>query len=160
MISEEILSWVNEYGYLAFFLLGFVGTSFTPIPDPVLFFSSGYFSYQSDLIPWLTFGLAYIGFMLSLYIKFLLGLIFSVKASNYLSKKKKFHKHIIKSEHLIKKYGGISIIIAYFLPIVRHVLPIILGIMKYSHLKYVSILFSSGFLWTAAVFIIGFLWQN
>lgn len=159
MISDVILYWIEEFGYVAFFLLGFIGTTFTPLPDPVLFFSSGFFAIDTELSMSLTFLLCYIGFMLSLYSKYLLGRLFSERAMQYIEKKPKRKKHAKRSFFLLEKFGGISIPISYFVPILRHVLPIALGISKYSHKKYIFISFGFGFLWTLILFFLGSKWS-
>lgn len=148
--------WIADYGYPIFFLMGLLGTTFLPVPDPVFFYSSGYLAARLSLSPLLSFLLGYIGLMGSLYGKYLLGRYGSKRILAFIEKRKRYAGHMKKSEALVEKHGALSIGISYFLPFVRHMLPFFLGVTRYPMKRYVWVTFAFGFLWTLVLFWFGY----
>jgi membrane protein DedA with SNARE-associated domain len=72
-----------------------------------------------------------------------------------LRRKKKMDKYITFSEKLIHKYGNFTICISYLLPIVRHIIPYIVGINKMSFKRYALFSYSTGLIWTLIFFLLG-----
>lgn len=64
-------------------------------------------------------------------------------------------RYITFSEKLIHKYGNFTICISYLLPIVRHIIPYIVGINKMSFKRYALFSYSTGLIWTLIFFLLG-----
>lgn len=90
----------------------------------------------------------YIGLVLRLCI----GKILGYNRSRSFTTKKKMDKYITFSENLVHKYGNFTICISYFLPIVRHIIPYIVGINKMSFRRYALFSYSTGLIWTLIFF--------
>jgi membrane protein DedA with SNARE-associated domain len=59
------------------------------------------------------------------------------------------------------RYGGAySLCISYFFPVVRHIVPYLVGIGKMSFIRYSIFSFSTGFIWTLLFFTIGRFFGN
>jgi membrane protein DedA with SNARE-associated domain len=65
-------------------------------------------------------------------------------------------KQIDKSNHFIEKYGPISIIISYFIPGVRQVLPVIMGMTPFKLSRFMWISFWGSLIWMGFIYTIAF----
>ncbi|TYR80687.1 DedA family protein [Priestia megaterium] len=151
---EYLLTQIEELGYGYFFFMMLIGANLTPIPDPVYIMLAGSQSNSPAFQYMPAFLLTYSGMMASLYIKFLFGKLFSKQATHFL-KRQKWRKNVIKIEETIHAYGSYAIIASFFLPGMRHIMPIFLGTTGMRHRQYVFVSFSFGFIWTLALFVAG-----
>ncbi len=82
------------------------------------------------------------------------------KAGPRLFKKEKsffFRKdYLIKTHNFYEKHGGITIIIARFMPIIRTFAPTVAGIAKMSYFKFAQYNVVGGFAWVLSMTLIGF----
>jgi membrane-associated protein len=65
-------------------------------------------------------------------------------------------ENIEKAEHFYEKHGGITVILARFIPIVRTFVPIVAGVGKMSYKKFLSYNVIGAVLWAAGVTYAGF----
>lgn len=157
---------INTYGILVYgilFLIIFMETGFvvTPIlPGDSVLFAAG--------------ALAALG-MLNIYA--LLGLLMfaaiagdnvNYNIGKFLSKKilKNKNSKIIKKEYIDRtnayydKYGGKTIIIARFIPIVRTFAPFVAGVGAMEYKKFVKFDICGGILWVGLVTLVGYFFGN
>ncbi|MEC3434977.1 DedA family protein, partial [Bacillus cereus] len=131
--------------------LGIIGM---PIPDEMIVMSGGLVSSMGilDLIP--AFLLTYLGVVSGLSLGYILGKIFGIKILNKLMKKKKT-KYLLKSQEMIAKYGHYTLVISYFIPVVRHIVPYLVGMNNMSFKTYAIYSYVTGFVWTLVYFLLG-----
>ena len=60
-----------------------------------------------------------------------------------------------QANQLFKRFGCYSLVIGYFFPVVRHIVPYIVGMAKMPYSKYALLSYSTGFAWTLVYFTIG-----
>ncbi|WP_110114751.1 VTT domain-containing protein [Bacillus sp. CGMCC 1.16541] len=151
---DSLLSYIEELGYGYFFFITLVGANLTPVPDPIYIMIAGNQAKQNlfNYIP--AFLLTYLGMMTSLYVKFLFGRLFSAQALRLLQRPRLKNK-MLKMEKAIDQYGNSAIIASYFLPGLRHIMPIFLGATGMRNARYITVSFSFGFIWTLCLFILG-----
>ncbi|MDD4409787.1 MAG: VTT domain-containing protein [Candidatus Pacebacteria bacterium] len=65
-------------------------------------------------------------------------------------------KYIEKTERYFNKYGGETIIIARFMPIIRTIAPVMAGIGKVPYRKFLSYNIVGGILWTVLLPVMGY----
>lgn len=65
-------------------------------------------------------------------------------------------KYIEKTESYFNKYGGETIIIARFIPIIRTIAPVMAGVGKVGYKKFLSYNIIGGFLWTFLLPVMGY----
>ncbi|MGE5703960.1 MAG: DedA family protein, partial [Clostridia bacterium] len=61
---------------------------------------------------------------------------------------------------LLAKYGSYALVISYFFPVVRHVIPYLVGIGKMSFRRYAFFSYGAGLIWTLLFFIVGYLFGD
>ncbi len=69
--------------------------------------------------------------------------------------KKKKAKYVVKSQEMVEKYGHYALVTSYFIPVVRHVVPYLVGMNNMSFKTYALYSYTTGFLWTLVYFVLG-----
>ncbi|WP_438314639.1 DedA family protein [Sporosarcina sp. FA9] len=159
MNVNDLLPYIEDYGYFALFFCLWLGVVGAPIPDEVVAMGGGLVTTLGvlDTIP--AFLATYLGVVSGLSLGFVLGKLFGSRILNRLIGKKKL-KYLFISQRMIYKYGNFALIISYFIPIVRHVVPYIVGINGMSFKTYALYSYTTGFLWTLLYFVLGIFFGN
>lgn len=157
MSMEMLVDMINEWGYLALFFSLWLGIAGMPVPDEVIVMSGGAVTAQGWLQPVPAFLLTYLGVVSGLSIGYVLGRIFGSAVLSKIKRKPKLAKYLDKSEALVERYGHTSLIFSYFIPIVRHLMPYVVGVNRMPFARYALFSFTTGLGWTALFFILGHL---
>ncbi|MDA8233675.1 MAG: DedA family protein [Clostridia bacterium] len=156
MDVDTLMMFIKEYGYWALFFFLWLGIVGMPIPDEVIVMTGGLVASLNLLKPVPAFFVTYLGVVSGLTIGYLLGRIIGAPVLDYLVAKKNMGKYLKKSYDLIDRYGSYALCISYGFPIVRHVVPYIVGISKMPFRRYALISYTTGFFWTLIFFVIGY----
>ncbi|OUB27342.1 alkaline phosphatase [Bacillus thuringiensis serovar yunnanensis] len=154
MELHELLSYIEQYGYWALFFCLWLGIIGMPIPDEMIVMSGGFVSSLGILSVIPAFLLTYLGVVSGLSLGYILGKIFGTKVLDKLMKKKKA-KYLIKSQEIVGKYGHFALVISYFIPVVRHIVPYLVGMNNMSFKRYAIYSYVTGFVWALVYFVIG-----
>ncbi|HLD49425.1 MAG TPA: DedA family protein, partial [archaeon] len=148
--------------YLILFLIIFLETGFviTPfLPGDSLIFAAGLLSISGQLnIFYLFFVLvaaAILGDTVNYWIGNKFGERLFKEKSRYLKK-----EYLDRAHQFYEKYGGKTIFLARFVPIIRTFAPFVAGIGKMSYKKFLSYNVSGGITWVAAFLLAGFYLGN
>ena len=157
---------IRDYGmwtYLILFLIVFCETGLvvTPIlPGDSLLFAAGTFAAIGSLdVTWL-FILLTVAAVLGDAINYAVGhfmgpKVFSQKNSRIFKK-----EYLDRTHQFYEKYGGKTIIIARFVPIVRTFAPFVAGVGSMTYTKFVSYNIIGGVLWVAVCVGAGYAFGN
>jgi membrane protein DedA with SNARE-associated domain len=158
MEANELLIYIHQYGYVALFFCLWLGIVGMPIPDEMIVTTGGFVSSIGilKLVP--AFMITYLGVVSGLSLGFILGRILGAKVVDRLIKRKA--KYYIKSEEIIRKYGNVALIFSYFIPVIRHIVPYIVGMNKMTFKIYSLYSYSTAFVWTMIYFILGFMFGD
>jgi len=159
MDASTLIELVHHYGYPALFFCLWLGIVGMPIPDEVIVMTGGFVTTLGLLKPIPSFLITYAGVASGLSIGYFLGRWIGAPILDKVIKRKN-NKYLLKSQLLIRKYGSLSLFISYFFPVVRHIIPYLVGINKMPFRKYAAISYSTGFLWTLVLFLIGRFFGN
>ncbi len=166
-LDVHLNDWAAEYGaltYIILFLIIFIETGLIVmpfLPGDSLLFACGALA-ATDGSPLNVFLLFIIMFVAAV-----LGDTVNYSIGNYVGPKVfkrdyRFFKreYLLKTEAFYEKYGGKTIIIARFIPIIRTFAPFVAGVgtMKYS--RFIAYNVIGAFLWVAGFLIIGYLFGN
>jgi membrane-associated protein len=157
---------IQNYGlwtYLILFIIIFWETGvviFPFVPGDSLLFAVGAFSAIGALNVWwvllLLASAAIIGDTVNYWIGHFIGpKIFHKENVRFLKK-----KHLESTHKFFEKYGGKTIIIARFIPIIRTFAPFVAGIGAMSYWKFISYNVIGGFAWVAICLFAGYLFGN
>ncbi len=153
---DELIAWG---GYLGLTLIVFCETGVLAgffLPGDSLLVTAGLVASQGKLDFWTLNSLlilaAIIGDSTGYFIGYHVGpKIFSKDDSFF------FHrKHLTRTREFFEKYGGKTIIIARFVPIVRTFAPTVAGVGKMSYKKFLFFNVFGGVLWVLSMTTIGF----
>jgi membrane-associated protein len=163
----EHLNWViQNYGvwtYLLLFLIIFCETGLvvTPIlPGDSLLFATGTFAASGSLkVGWLFAILsvaAVAGDTVNYWIGYFVGpKVFHKEKVRFLNR-----DYLDRTHRFYEKYGGKTIIIARFIPIIRTFAPFVAGIGKMTYRHFITYNISGGIAWIAAFVFGGFYFGN
>jgi membrane-associated protein len=151
----SVVGFIQEYGYLALFLSFYVCLLGLPIPNEVLVMTGGLLAATDYFHPVLTFLIVYVTVVLNATILYLIGNSFGNRIICKLEKVEKLNKNLFKASSLIHRYGSFAAAICYLLPVVRHLIPFLMGTYRISYPSFARFSYISGFVWTLTLFMIG-----
>jgi membrane-associated protein len=153
---------IDHFGNLIYALLffivfaetGFVVTPF--LPGDSLLFVVGTVAGGGFLNIWLVYILllaaAILGNMLNYYLGSKIGhKVFANKDSKFFS-----HKNLVKTHEFFEKYGGKTIILTRFIPIIRSFAPFVAGMGAMSYKTFMIYNVVGGFLWVTSLLFAGY----
>jgi membrane-associated protein len=159
---NEIISQYGTLTYGILFLVIFAETGFVFVPflpGDSLLFAAGTFAALGSLNVHILFILlslaAVIGDTVNYWIGHYIGPKLFAKNSRYLKK-----EHLDRTHHFFEKYGGKTIIIARFVPIVRSFAPFVAGIGAMTYSKFILFNIVGGVLWCGSFVYGGFFFGN
>ncbi|MFA5175757.1 MAG: VTT domain-containing protein [Candidatus Nanoarchaeia archaeon] len=161
-MDDNLIVWTFKYGTFIYGLLFLIilgtGFVFTPfLPGDSLIFAAGTLAAQGVLNPYYLVIVLTLAAVLGDIINYYLG----KHVGNLLIRKKYVkQEYIDKTHHFYEKYGGKTIIIARFVPIVRTFAPFVAGIakMKYSRFSFYNI--TGAAMWATGFVSLGYFFGN
>jgi len=160
---NEVIGQYGTWTYLILFLIIFCETGLvvTPIlPGDSLLFAAGTFAALGSLNVFWVFVLltiaAIAGDTLNYWVGHWIGpKIFHRENVRFLNK-----KHLERTHGFYEKYGGKTIIIARFIPIVRTFAPFVAGIGRMSYWKFIAYNVIGGVAWVGICVFAGYFFGN
>ncbi|MEK7142338.1 MAG: DedA family protein [Patescibacteria group bacterium] len=151
---------ILSYGIIFAIIFAETGLVFTPLlPGDSLLFAVGAFSATGS------FNLAIL--LLSLWVASFLGDTANYSVGRYFGQKIIANPkipinqaHIDKTQKFYTKYGGKTIFLARFLPIVRTFAPFVAGIGKMDYKKFIYYNATGGFVWVFGFTLLGYFFGN
>jgi membrane-associated protein len=167
-LNQHLSAWTQDYGvwiYGILFLIIFVETGLVVMPllpgDSLLFAAGALAAAEGSslniaiVIP-LLIAAALLGDNTNYFIGKFFGKLIKSKEKILFLKR----KHIEKTESYYDKYGGKTVIIARFIPIVRTVAPFVAGAGSMVYRKYIVNCILGAILWVGGVTVLGYLCGN
>ncbi|MGG7079144.1 DedA family protein [Clostridium sardiniense] len=157
---------INNYGTLVYVILFFIilcetGLVVTPfLPGDSLVFAAAAFAAIGSLNIWIL--------LISLSVAAILGDTINYNIGKHLGQKllNRGDSRFIKKEYIDKtnayydKYGGKTIVIARFIPIVRTFAPFVAGIGSMHYKQFITFNAIGGLLWVLTASLLGFFFGN
>ena len=126
------------------------------LPGDSLLVTAGVFAAQGQLNLWLLMGLLVVAAIVGDTVGYWIG----HKAGPALFRRPKsllFNpKHLRRAHDFYEKYGGQTIILARFMPVVRTFAPVVAGMGGMEYRRFVSFNVIGGFLWVVSMTLIGY----
>jgi len=164
-LDEHLAAIISDYGtwtYAILFLVIFIETGFvvTPfLPGDSLLFAAGSFAALGALSPWILFGLLAIAAIAGDTINYWVGNYIGERAfSGNIRWLKK--EYLDRTEAFYKKYGGKTIILARFVPIIRTFAPFVAGVGSMTYGHFITYNIVGGISWVAIFTFMGYFFGN
>ncbi|MCT1404117.1 VTT domain-containing protein [Paenibacillus sp. p3-SID867] len=137
MISNTILELLNQYSYLIFYFAFSLGPFGIPIPNEITFISGAILSHTGVINSWITYFCILSGLLTAITSAYYVGKLFGLKIKHRFQ----HNKHFIKAELILNKHGNWAMCIGLFIPIVRYVIPLVIGLSGVHFSKFALISF-------------------
>lgn len=162
-IDKHLADIISEYGtltYVILFLVIFIETGLVVmpfLPGDSLLFAAGAFVAMDSLNLYSLLGLTMAAAILGDTVNYLLGRWLGQRAYtlSWLDR-----KHLDKAQSFYDKYGGKTIILARFVPIVRTFAPFVAGIGKMAYRNFITYNIAGGIAWVLICVMAGFFFGN
>ncbi|HNW43205.1 MAG TPA: DedA family protein [Elusimicrobiales bacterium] len=165
-LDKHLGAVIQSYGswtYLILFLIIFCETGLvvTPIlPGDSLLFAIGVFCGLGHLDIYLTLALLCLAAVLGDSVNYGVGKYMGPKVFHYENSRIFRKEYLAKTHAFYEKYGGKTIIIARFVPIVRTFAPFVAGVGAMTYGKFLAYNVAGGVLWVFVVTLAGFFFGN
>jgi membrane-associated protein len=161
-LDKHLAEVLRDYGPWTYAILGLIifcetGLVVTPfLPGDSLLFAAGALAIAGGLDPMLLvlclWGAALLGDMTNYTIGYHLGPKLFKNENSRLFRK----KHLDRTHAFYETYGGKTLILARFVPVVRTFAPFVAGIGRMTFPRFASFSVAGGFLWTASLVYAGY----
>jgi len=158
----QIISTYGTATYIILFGIIFMETGlvFTPfLPGDSLLFAAGAFAALGSLNIWFLFGLLVVAAILGDTVNYWIGFFFGKKIVAH-PKIPIDEKHIKETQKFFDKHGGVTIILARFMPFIRTFAPFVAGVGRMSYGKFFSYNVIGGLLWVSIATFAGYFFGN
>lgn len=156
---SEITDWAIKVGYLALFGIIFAETGLMLgffLPGDSLLVTAGLFAARGELDIWILIPLLLVAAISGNTTGYTIGR----KAGRPLfdrPQSRVFRRdHLIKTHAFYEKYGGITIILAQFMPFARTFAPVVAGVAEMPYKRFATFNITGAFLWIPGMTLIGY----
>lgn len=165
-LDKHLAEFVSQYGFLTYAILFVIifcetGLVILPfLPGDSLLFAAGAIAAIGSLNVWLVAGILVAAAILGDTANYWIGHFFGQKLVD--NPKITFinQEHIDKTEQFYKKYGGKTIILARFVPIVRTFAPFVAGVGKMHYTTFITYNVVGGIAWVLLFTLAGYFFGN
>lgn len=161
MVYDLLLEFINNFGYIALFLVLCLGLIGLPIPNEVVLMTAGTISAAGILKYPFAYLAVSLGICSAMTFNYMIGR-YSVNTRLFRSMQKteKTERYFTISEKWFHKYGGYAIGMSLCLPFLRHITMYIAGVNRMPYQKFALYAYPSAFVWTLIYFIIGIIVED
>ncbi len=161
-LDEHIQQLVNDYQTLTYFILaliifcetGLVVTPFLP-GDSLLFAAGAVAAGSTTLNVWLLIPLLILAAIVGDNVNYFFGRYLGKKvyANNYWFLKREY---IDRTQAFYEQYGGRTLVMARFVPIVRTFAPFVAGVGDMTYRRFITYCIAGGILWVTSMTLAGY----
>jgi|SRR5690349_24297485 len=154
---ESGFEWIARYGYVGIFALLVLGIVGLPVPDETLLTFAGYLASKGDLAYAPALGAAWLGSACGITLSYGIGRLLGPKAVTLLHAISRLKAdHVATAEQWIRRWGKYTLLVAYFIPGVRHVAAVIAGGARLPATTFAAYAYAGAFLWSATFLTLGY----
>lgn len=155
---ETGLHWIDRYGYGAIFALLMLGVVGLPVSDETLLIFAGYLSFKGTLQLEPALATAFLGsasgISLSYAIGRFIGLPTLLKFGHLIRLRP---EHLAETQRWVARWGKYSLLVAYFIPGIRHLAALILGALLLPPTVFARFAYTGALVWSASFIGLGYL---
>ena len=165
-IDRHIFEFVQQYGnwvYGLLFLIVFVetGVVIMPfLPGDSLLFIVGALAGTGHLDLWIAMAVLWVAAVLGDQCNFSIGRYFGPKVFQWEDSRLFNKKAFDKAHNFYERYGGITIVLARFMPFIRTFVPFVAGVAEMSRAKFTFYNVLGATIWVGGIVVAGYLFGN
>ena len=165
-LDHHLAEIIQNYGaqtYALIFVIVFLetGVVVTPfLPGDSLLFAAGSFAGLGALSLWPVFLVCVAAAILGDTVNYAIGSYFGPKVFHFPKSRFFNPRHLQRTHGFYEKYGGKTIIIARFIPIIRTFAPFVAGVGKMSYWRFLAYNAVGGLLWVSICVFAGYFFGN
>jgi membrane-associated protein len=159
----ELIANYGTWTYALLFLIIFCETGlvvFPILPGDSLLFAAGALAATSELDVHILALLLTSAAVLGDSVNYTIGKIIGPKVFHYESSRFFKREHLIRTHEFYEKYGGVTIIVARFIPIIRTFAPFVAGIGSMTYSKFILFNVFGGVFWIYSLTYAGYFFGN
>lgn len=159
----ELISSYGTWTYAILFLIIFCETGlvvFPILPGDSMLFAAGALAATSELDVHILAMLLTIAAVLGDSVNYAIGKAIGPKVFHYESSRFFKKEHLIRTHEFYEKYGGVTIIVARFIPIIRTFAPFVAGIGSMTYSKFILFNLFGGIFWIYSLTYAGYFFGN
>ena len=150
--------WITRHGYGALFVLLVLGIVGFPVPDEILLTFVGYLCFKGELHLAPALATAFLGSASGITVSYVLGRVVGLQvATKWGSLLRLRPDHVVKTQRWIARWGKYVLLIAYFIPGVRHLAALVVGASRLSLTGFAPFAYTGALLWSATFIGLGYL---
>jgi membrane protein DedA with SNARE-associated domain len=149
--------WITRYGYFGIFVLLMLGIVGLPVPDETLLTFVGYLGYKGDLAVLPSVVAAFLGSSAGISLSYGIGRVAGSQAITKFGPLLHLSvEHIEKGRTWFQRWGKYALLIAYFVPGVRHLVALLAGASSLPLRVFAPFAYCGALLWSATFIAIGY----
>lgn len=154
---EPALTWIASYGYVAIFGLLVLGIVGLPLPDEAVLTFVGYLTFRGDLKLPFSIASAFLGSACGISLSYALGRLAGPAVLTKLTGRLHVHPdHLAKTQRWVQHWGKYTLLLAYFVPGVRHLAALMAGMAKLPSGAFARFAYTGALLWSSTFIMIGY----
>ncbi|OPY83540.1 MAG: Inner membrane protein YqjA [Syntrophorhabdus sp. PtaU1.Bin153] len=165
-IDQHLSIIIQDYGVWTYLILFFIifletGLVVTPLlPGDSLLFAAGTFAAKGDLDEWWLFALLSAAAIAGDTVNYWIGVYVGPKVFHRENVRFLNRKYLDRTHQFYEKYGGKTIVIARFIPIIRTFAPFVAGIGSMTYWRFISYNIIGGVAWIGLCIFAGHYFGN
>ncbi|MDF0645828.1 MAG: DedA family protein [Nitrospira sp.] len=154
---ETGLHWIEQYGYGGLFVLLMLGVLGLPVSDETLLVFAGYLSSKGTLRIEGAFVAAFLGSVTGISLSYAIGRLIGLPALEKFGHVVHMRpEHLASSRRWVERWGKYSLLVAYFIPGVRHLAALLLGASMLPAAVFARFAYAGALAWSASFIGLGY----
>lgn len=154
---ELATAWIAQHGYSAIVVLLMLGIIGLPVPDETLLLFVGYLSFTGELRLAPAWGSAFLGSACGISVSYALGRFVGGPALNKVARLVHASpEHLAKTYHLVTRWGPYSLLVAYFVPGLRHLAALVVGATHLPPVCFARFAYPGALVWSGTFIGLGY----
>ena len=155
---ETGLHWIDRYGYGAIFALLMLGIVGLPVSDETILIFVGYLSFKGTLQLEPAVASAFLGSAAGISLSYAIGRFIGLPALLKFGHLIRLRpEHLVETQRWVDRWGKYSLLVAYFIPGVRHFAAVILGASLLPPTVFARFAYAGALVWTTSFIGLGYL---
>ena len=151
------IEWITRYGYAGIFLLLMLGIVGLPVPDETLLTFVGYLTFKGELALLPSLAAAFLGSSTGISLSYGVGRLVGSQAVVKLGPRLHLSpEHLSQGQIWLQRWGKYALIIAYFVPGVRHLVALLAGASNLPLRVFAPFAYCGALLWSATFIAVGY----